>query len=50
MSTVTVKVQELDVLGLFSLFQMKSIQSLELDLHQAIGQKNHWFILNGILD
>ena len=44
----TVKVQELVVFELFSLFLKKSTQLLEFDLHQAIGQKNHWFILNGI--
>jgi hypothetical protein len=46
----TVKVQELDVFALFSLFLKKSTQSQELDLHQAIGQKNRWFLLNGTQD
>jgi hypothetical protein len=44
----TVKVQGLDVFALFSLFLNKSNQSQELDLHQAIGQKDRWFLLNGI--
>jgi hypothetical protein len=46
----TVKVQELDVFALFSLFLKKSTLSQEFDLHQAIGQKNHWLLLNGIQD
>lgn len=29
---------------------MKSIQLLDFDLHQAIGQKDHWFTLSGIQD
>jgi hypothetical protein len=46
----TFKVQELDEFELFSPFLKKSTQSLEFNLHQAIGQKDHWFILNGIQD
>ena len=46
----SVKVQELDVFALFSLFLKKSTPSQELHLRQGLGQRNRWFLLNGKLE